>query len=80
MYPADNMEEQRERRWFGKPLRDISIHCNPRKITLAEFVKDVANGVEVFGTNMNHLGHLQNEEYIETFMKTFLEWFELEQE
>ncbi len=71
MYPADNMEEQRERRWFGKPLRDISIHCNPRKITLAEFVKDVANGVEVFGTNMNHL---------ETFMKTFLEWFELEQE
>jgi hypothetical protein len=61
--PEDELVEHRKRRWLGKPLKDISIHCNPRKISLKEFTKDVIDGIMGFKVNMDDLNHLQGEEY-----------------
>jgi len=79
--PEEELAEHRKRRWLGKPLRDISIHCNPRKISLMEFVIDVQEGVQGFHTNMKNLKSYKHEDkYIEEHMAMFLAWFELEQE
>lgn len=69
------------RTFLGKPLRDISIHCNQYPITLEDFTRKVAEGVGDFKENMNHLNHPDDEEeYTEKWMEMFLAWYEIEQE
>ena len=82
----DEFEVIPDRQFLGKPLRDISIMCNPDKITLDEFIKSVSDALPVFARNMENLAKsmpssvANGTHFPERIMETFLAWYELEQD
>lgn len=69
-----------DRKFFGKPMRDISLQYHPFKEdvdSFAQFLKESADG---FAANMKSLPVGKKKMFVEEWMETFLAWSEIEQE
>lgn len=77
-----------ERTFFGKPMRDISLHYHGEPLSLDEFVAEIQGdqGLEGFKENMktlsrnDHTYFANTPHHMEQWVETFLAWFEVEQE
>ena len=69
-----------ERKFLGKPMRDVSLEHHPIPFRLKHFVEDTKEALEAFAANMIKLGHDQKDMHIEEWFETFLAWSEVEQD
>ena len=93
LHPINNFDgcpyesdEYKNRTFYKKPIRWISKHCHPSKITKEQFIKEIANALEPWSKNMDNMAkndkfkYLIEDKYMEEWIEQFLSWFEVEQE
>ena len=67
-----------ERKFFDKPIRDITEICYPDKMTVDEFIIKIKRSLDVFKSDMNCNLESDNEMYVEQWAETYLAWMEIE--
>lgn len=68
-----------DRKFFGKPMRDISLEYHPYKKDIDGFKKFLIEAAEGFAINMKNLPVGKKSLFVEEWMETFLAWSEIEQ-
>jgi hypothetical protein len=71
--------DDKDRKFFGKPMRDISLDYHPFKMDAAKFVQETKQALDGFLENMKSLGIADKPQFIESWFETFLAWNEVEQ-